>query len=313
MSRIPNFIIGGERRAGSSTMYEVLRMHPEISMYPQRDMDYFIRREMFALQDGDDQHDNNEDWEARHSLEAYGALFEGMSGVVGQKDADLLWWKPAHARLRSFFGDMKFIFILRDPIGRASSQYWNEVRKGRETESFADAINRKLSGATEFQRLHLCYLERGRYIESLQHFYQFFNESNVLVVILENLVANWKEEITRVCQFLEVDPNVEPMWTPLKSNHDPVLTLREDWKGTRKEDWVNFYDRAVGKIIRMTVNDERKKKALTKRFQNIGKVSEREANPMSDETADFLRQYYKPWNEKLENLLSLNLARWGSQ
>ncbi|MEL6813065.1 MAG: hypothetical protein AAFP76_17220, partial [Bacteroidota bacterium] len=93
----PHFIIAGERRSGSTTLYDILRQHSEVGMLDISDFDYFIEPELFSKVPAESAV-KPKDWATSHSRQEYLYLFHDLNGVTGQKDADLLWWKPAHAR-----------------------------------------------------------------------------------------------------------------------------------------------------------------------------------------------------------------------
>ncbi len=63
----PHFIIGGERRSGSTTLYELLKRHSEIDMYHLSDMDYFIKSKLFSSKKWHVDFDTEEEWQKTHS------------------------------------------------------------------------------------------------------------------------------------------------------------------------------------------------------------------------------------------------------
>lgn len=158
--------------------------------------------------------------------------FNGLEGVVGKKDADLFWWKNSHARMAKHLPKTtKFILVLRNPVKRAESQYWNEYRKGREKLTFEQALKREESETlSPWQKLHLQYKERGCYINSLIHFKEYFSDENLHIVILENLLSDRINEMDRLCQFLKIDPEIGKTLVPIKSNAEEVPILNPRWK-----------------------------------------------------------------------------------
>ena len=123
---LPTFVIIGERRCGSTFLYNCMRSHPEVYLYPEPDLDYFIAEELFERK-WIEAKESELCWEENHSPHHYAAMFQEPEGVaaIGHKGADLLFWRPAHARVARFLPDAKFVITLREPVGRAWSHYWN--------------------------------------------------------------------------------------------------------------------------------------------------------------------------------------------
>ncbi|HFC04224.1 MAG TPA: hypothetical protein ENJ55_00845, partial [Rhizobiales bacterium] len=137
--RSPNFIIAGERRCGTTTLANTLSRHSDIFVHPKPDGGYFIDDSV-----GKKASATGQAWASSHSLEDYQAWFlsagAGSESALGEKSADYLFWHKSHPRMANFVPDAKLIVILRHPIDRAWSHYWNEVAKGRETLGFEEAI-----------------------------------------------------------------------------------------------------------------------------------------------------------------------------
>lgn len=305
----PYFIIAGERRSGSTTLYEVLKQHSEIDMYPKSDMDFFIEKDLFGLHPIEN--DQVKKWEKYAKIEDYKLLFPKTDKKTAQKDADLLWWKPSHKRLAECLPETKFIFVLRNPVKRAESQYWNEVRKGREKRSFKLAIaESKDKNKNDWQKLHLEYKERGCYVNSLNHFFAHIPQKRCHVVILEKLFKNWDEEMVKIASFLEIEKEEAKSLNPIHSNKENVLIINPKYQDKSLGKIISIYDRICNGIIRRLVKDKHLKNKLQAFFLRLGKVSKREANPVNEEVIDKLRAFYKPHNKLLEEMLNLRIKEW---
>lgn len=123
---------------------------------------------------------------------------------VGEKSATYMLSDVAARRIRDDLPDVKLIFILRDPVDRAYSDYWLAVREGQEKLSFNEAIHEKEER----------YLRRGVYVDQLKHFEIFSNEKKK-ILISEEFWRSPQSMIVEVLQFLGVDSdiifeNIEP-------------------------------------------------------------------------------------------------------
>lgn len=307
-----HFIIAGERRSGSSTLYEILKQHPDIGMFEKSDYDYFIEPELFSIKPIEDFDIKN--WEMHHSLEEYTNLFKHLSGkVIGYKDADLLWWKPSSARIAEFIPTAKFIFILRNPVKRSESQYFNELRKGREKLTFKEAIKREKSQPlNNWQLLHLQYIERGKYVESLEHFYKYVPKNRVQVIILEELFDKWDSVMTDICNFLEIDSEIGKKLKPLHTNKE-AFYVRKPFSNKLIFKWFfDIWERGTEAIIIRITKNKDKRKLYRKKLRGFYKVSARKQLKVDNAVYNELSAYYKPFNAKLEQLLGKEIKYWNN-
>jgi hypothetical protein len=209
---LPNVVIAGERRSGTTSLAKWLEVHPDVYLHPRLDMAYFVDDPLVGRRQWLDGEVDRDAWEQTHSVDHYCSLFVAGEGktAIGEKSADYLFWQPAHERLARFLPEAKFIIILRDPVQRAWSHYWNEVGKGRETLSFVDALRaeRARCRGSAYARDHLSYRTRGYYDVSLKRFYQCVARDRVHVVVLEECLANPVKSLADVFAFMGVDPQL---------------------------------------------------------------------------------------------------------
>ena len=123
---LPDFIVAGIMKSGTSYLDTLIRNHPEIGM-PVRSMDrsYFDNDEIYL----------------KHDLNWYEALFEGIDGdVIGQTSADCAFNPDSIDRIKMIIPNAKLVFVIRNPVDRAYSLFWHQVSMGREYNSFEKAI-----------------------------------------------------------------------------------------------------------------------------------------------------------------------------
>jgi len=112
---------------------------------------------------------------------------------------------------------VKLIAILRNPIDRAYSHYQHGVRRGREHLSFEDSIQQetdRLQEETEkllqidnyksFNHFHFSYLSRGRYVEQLKRWWQYFPKEQLLLIKSEDFFEHPTAVIKKVLIFLGI-------------------------------------------------------------------------------------------------------------
>jgi len=109
------------------------------------------------------------------------------------------------------------IVLLRNPIDRAYSHYWREIKKGRETLSFEEAIKIEKSRLKKeiekilenghyvsFNFIHYSYLTRGIYVEQLKRWFKYFPKHQFLILCSEEFYSNPEEKYKEVLNFLKL-------------------------------------------------------------------------------------------------------------
>jgi hypothetical protein len=212
--KLPNFLIIGAGKAGTTSVYRYLQQHPEVFVSPVKEPGFFV-------------------WEGqRHallpdrrmpvrSLEAYAALFEGVRGekAVGEASPSYLVDPLAAARIRERLPQVRLIAILRDPVERAWSSYWMTVRDGRERRSFEQAVADELSAwpGPPPERPYESYLWRGRYAHHLGPYLERFERARIRVCLFDDLAADPRAFMGELYRYLEVDDRFAPT-TALRYN-----------------------------------------------------------------------------------------------
>jgi len=192
---LPDFLIIGAMRAGTTALAHYLSQHPEIFISPVKEIHFFDRNSSRGLA-----------WYRRHFSGAEGgkAIGEATPGYMYAPDAPgRMWAVVPHARL---------IAVLRDPIDRAYSHYWHNRALGLEPLSFAAAIEaepRRLAGGGLGQRRY-SYLDRGRYLPQLLRVCKHFSRDALFVILFEELRDHPAVTFAAVCRFLGVDETFTP-------------------------------------------------------------------------------------------------------
>ncbi|HJU51285.1 MAG TPA: sulfotransferase [Acidimicrobiia bacterium] len=189
MALLPNFVIVGAMRGGSSALARALSRHPDVFVAPGKEMHYFNRHFERGI-----------DW--------YQSRLSGGEAAVARGDATPLYMYDQLARRRMIetLPDARFLAIIRDPVDRAYSHYWHNRRRERESRTFEEAVKSKPSEQV------LDYLGLSRYAEHLKDL-ESAAPGRLLVLINEDLRHRRAETLHRAWAFIGVDPglgSVEP-------------------------------------------------------------------------------------------------------
>lgn len=203
---LPNFLVIGAAKAGTTALYEYLRQHPQIFMaHPIKEPKFF------AYEGGMPDYSNfPKAWknsrETVTEIDTYRGLFAGSSGfrAVGEASTLYLYYPGTAERIHSLVPKMKLVAMLRQPAERAYSHYLMLRSLGLEPLSFEDALaaERDRIAANWAPTWH--YAATGRYFEQLSRYRRIFPESQIKVLLYDDFRARPQEVMREVFAFLGV-------------------------------------------------------------------------------------------------------------
>jgi hypothetical protein len=206
-STIPDFIICGAAKAGTTTLHSILDEHPDVFIPKQEihffDIDNIIQHGAFNFYNEKSEkwitQDMNSDYEKMWNW--YSSHFKNAGNlIIGEDSTTYLASRIAAKRISIQDKKPKLIFMLRHPTKRAYSQYYHMLRTGRAAYSFEDTI----------RFYPYTVLQWSMYLEQLENYFQFIPSEQIKVVIFENFLKNKKAVVEDVCRFLGIDFNLLP-------------------------------------------------------------------------------------------------------
>lgn len=206
--RLPNFVIVGGARCGTSALATFLHRHPDIYMSPQKEPSFFLfdGAPPAFTGPGDDYLTTM----VRTTWHDYLALFAGArhERAVGEASVYYLYRPDALRRLTSELPDVRVIAILRDPVERAFSAWAHHVRDGREELGFLDAVEageRRRQAGWEWA---WSYCELSRYHHHVRELQHLLDPDRLLLLRHDEFERDGPAVLSRVFRFLGVDPGV---------------------------------------------------------------------------------------------------------
>jgi hypothetical protein len=198
------FLIAGVQKAGTSTLFQLLRQQAEIGMSTTKEIHFFD--------------DDTVNW-AKPAYDRYHRYFaiEPGKAIFGEATPIYIFWPNALERIKAYNPEIKLILLFRDPIDRAYSAWCHQTRKGRENLSFAEAIRdgrRRVSDGSDFSSRHFSYVERGLYALQLGRAFTQFPRTNVLSLDSRQLVAGPSCLLQSVSEFLGLRTAIERITPP---------------------------------------------------------------------------------------------------
>lgn len=276
-TRGPNFLIPGAPRSMTSALVYYLEEHPDVCFGRVKEINYFTKY-----------HDKGTDW--------YLEFFRGCAteAAVGEASTRYMSEPNAAERILNFNPAMRLIFVLRDPVQRAYSEYKRDIQTRGFDERFDTLVR-------ESDR----YIWPGRYSTHLRRFVEWFPQDQMMLVLFDELSSEPRSQLERICGFLSVEQGFR--FSRLGNNtinrsYYPRSLWLQRWIGEHLRH--SYYDPVIFRYV----------KNVVRRFLlSINRTTDQTSfAPMRPETRTYLREIFAPEIEELERMFSLDLSRWCS-
>lgn len=206
--RLPNFIVIGVPKSGTTSLYFYLKQHPDVFLPVRKELHYFSYDLLKENLNGPGDREvlawlcpNWQDY-----ISHYDSVRNETR--IGEISPSYFYYSQISERIRAKLGPVKIIALLRNPIEKAFSQFMHLVREGRETLTFYQALiaeERRIEGAwSDIWR----YKESSLYASRLNKFIDVFDRSNVKVILSEEFFADPIMVIGDLFSFMGIPPDV---------------------------------------------------------------------------------------------------------
>jgi len=230
MRTLPDVLIIGAQRSGTSSLYKYLGRHPNVAPSLRKEIEYFTV-----------DYPRGELWYRAHfplTVRRLVASARRRSFVTFEATPDYLFDPRAPGRAQRLVPAAKLIVMLRDPAERAVSHYHHSVRNGLEELDIGEALrseDERLAGEVEraladptYPALALrrySYVARGCYAEQIERWLEHYRRDQLLVVRSADLFTYPRETFDRILDFIGL-----PRWHPPEfRNYSYVNTLDGDY------------------------------------------------------------------------------------
>lgn len=251
----PNFLIIGANKAGTTSLYHYLSCHPEIFMSKIKEPNYFKHTPF------DPEYLKKWCNGAKNKEQLLDFMLEGYNGERMFGEASTAYSGQNSNHLAEYIykshPNMKFIYIIRNPIGRIVSRYLYLLSIGKIKEDF----NTSLQDIETF-------LTHSLYYKQISHYLKYFDQTRIKVVIFEEFTKDPKITLSQIFEFLEVKKiNIDP--NLLKKYNKSVN--RKKYKSNELKFTRENYDRMANPIIKDIAQME---KLINKPLSKIWDVSD---------------------------------------
>ena len=282
---LPNFLIIGAHKAGTSSLYHYLREHPEIYMPTLKEARFFAYDE------------NNPDHQRKvpktypiTTMQEYEALFHEVKNekAIGEASPEYLNNARSAERIRECLPNAKLIASLRNPIDRTYSEFIMRYRSGNENRSISEAVSSN-------ER----WVRTGFYFEKLKRYMDEYDNSQIEVVLFEDLVADPLKIVQRLFTFLEVD-----------NTYKPDISKQYNPGGIPKNKILNFFfniikNPSIKRSINLLVPE-----SLTSIGRNLRQRNLEKPPPLSSEVREQMLAVFRDDILRLQELIQRDLSSW---
>ncbi len=291
MKKYPNFICIGSAKAGTTTLYDVLKDHPDVYLPPIKETHFF---------------DDPKYW--NRGIEFYQEeYFSGVQGekIIGEMTPSYIYFDDVPKRIFDSLGkDTKFVLMLRNPVTRALSHYKMHVSRGNETISAKEAFETEASRLAEADyqtRARISFIDRGYYAAQLKRWLEFFPFENFHIVIFEEYIKDKANTYFDIEEFLGI------------SHVDLNTEQRSNYTGIPRHRWIDhvlYRSTLIQKVSKVFMPSEKIRKKFKMWLKNKNtKVGQLEFNLQISE-AEIFDKYFKKDIAELETLLGRDLDLW---
>lgn len=205
------FFIAGAQRSGTTYLYHLLDQHPQICMAKpvKPEPKFFLNNREFVK--GSEYYQNK----------FYPANSDKK--IFGEKSTSYIESETAAHRIKDMFPDAKILFILRNPVFRAISNYFFSIRNKLESRTISEVFVEKkiIQESSDTSVSPYKYIERGEYTKYLKVYLDIFPSDRIKVVLFEEMVGN-NNIVKEVYDFLGAETSFEPKNIEEKINANDI-------------------------------------------------------------------------------------------
>ena len=298
-NKLPNFLIVGAAKSGTSSLHNYLNQHPQVFMPSYNKEGMKVKEPRFLIKDLVQHRLHNGVW----TFEEYQSLFTDVKDekAIGESTVlYLYYYKHAINNIKHYLGeDVKIIIMLRNPADRAYSAFQHVSRGFKENNSFEKSLEIEKGRMEREENLTpmVMYKEMGMYYEMVKAYIDSFK--NVHIILYENFKDNTESEMNNIYNFLGISNDIKI---------DFITRYNvggERWKNEKMKH-VFMKDNPIKSIFKSVLPRKIRKEMRNK----LVNASTNKVGQMQEKTRKGLNNYFRQGVKKLSDLLNKDLDHW---
>jgi hypothetical protein len=204
---LPNFLIIGAAKSGTTALYQYLKQHPQVYMSAQKETNFFAYdgQKVCFRGPGDEETSNS----IVTTLDSYKEQFGTVSNesAIGEASPWYLYSSRSAENIHRCIPDTKLIAVLRNPVDRAYSSYLHVIRHGRENLGFEEGLLAEEDRIAQGWEPIWHYQRVGLYAEQVERFLDMFGREQMRFFLYDDFQRDPYGILTEIYKFLDVDPH----------------------------------------------------------------------------------------------------------
>ena len=289
--QLPYFICIGVQKSATTTLYDLLKTHPDIYLPHKKETKFF-------------QYDE----EYEKGIEYYSRYFDDATAnqVKGEIDPSYIFYcEKTLPRIKEKLGDeIKIIVMLRNPVDRAYSHYLMSLKKGFEKMSFEDAVfneSVRLKSGIRNNEINFSYITRGLYFNQLKKCFGLYDRKQFLILTFDEFIINRDRCVLEIEKFIGV--RELPLEENVKSNAAKTVRSSKLTVAMREKSLIK-------QVIKVLLPFKSVRKNLRKGINKLNEEENKIEKLSMNLKEKIYSQYFKEDVEQLETLLGLDLSAW---
>ena len=266
-------------KSGTSTLADLLNQSQNIYL-PEDELHFFNNKYGFGF-----------NWYENELNKGIPLFKKKESLLIGEKTPTYSYKKECAQKIFNYSKDLKLIWIFRDPVKRAFSNYLHAVKAGNEIRSFEYSIKHEEKRIKK--NIFKGYIERSKYIYQVKRFLEFFEISQMHFILFEDLISNQERVLSETMKFLECENDL--ISKKLPHSNKTILP---------KYPLIRFGS------VKLFGTNSLPTKAIHKINLTLNKLSPNKKLQLDKNLEKDLRNYFLPFNKDLSKLTKLDLSIW---
>ena len=299
--KLPNFLIVGAQKSGTTSLYHYFKQHNEIFMPEKLKEPKFFISSLFKKTNTSQPQWSKFMHNTMFNWQDYLKLFEKVQDekAIGESSVTYLYYyEKATKLIKEYLGNIKIIISLRNPADRAFSAYLHLRRDNEENMIFKDALEQENKRKNNYPPLYH-YTSIGFYYHQVKAYLEQFNQ--VKIVLFDDLKRDTLGLVKELYGFLGVTPSFVPD-VRTRYNISGIPRNKLIHKFIRES---NLLKSLVKPIVKSLIPYQERQRIIAKiKTKNLQKPQ------MKPETREYLKNLYREDILKLQDLIKRDLSNW---
>ncbi len=274
-----SFLIVGTMKSGTTTLADLLNKSANIHL-PNSEIHFF-----------DSKFDLGFDWYNNQIKQNIPQHKKKDNLLIGEKTPTYCYKNDCPEKIFSYSENLKLVWIFRDPVKRAFSNYLHAVKKGNEIRSFKFCIDNEEIRIRD--NIFKGYLERSKYVFQVKRFLDFFDISKMHFILFEDLLKNPQNVLSNLMSFLDCDNDITNCVLPFSN-----------------KTFLPKYPIVKYGSKRILGNNSIITSAINKINLKLNKLMPNKNYELDKELENSLNNYFLPFNKDLEEITKVDTSVW---